>query len=198
MFTWNSIGTVQESYRSAIQDGRLKCDREPRLLSKSDVSPKASLWDPYILTPQSVRHAVLDGQKLQTIAESIKSIIEIVPKADEWDAKAREHSLTPEDVQRILQTAFTQSSKQPEQDDKLSPILKIAAKVLRRANELKKKRDTFRREEAVLRMISYAVMEVSEVAGEATEDEVRYNRYRPVHRADIKRSNCWLVVGKNG
>ena len=100
-----------------------------------------------------------------------------MPKADEWNAKAREHSLTPEDVQRILQTAFTQSSKQPEQDDKLSPILKIAAKVLRRANELKKKRDTFRREEAVLRMISYAVMEVSEVAGEATEDEVRYNRY---------------------
>ena len=38
-------------------------------------------------------------------------------------------------------------------------------------------------------MISYTIIEVSEVAGEATKDEVRYNWYHPIYYTNIKRLN---------
>jgi hypothetical protein len=103
------------------------------------------------------------------ITKSVKSTVKIVPKADEWPAKARERSLTPEDVRRILLTAFVQpsSKQQPEQDDKLPRTLKIIAEVLRRAEGLKERRAF--REEAVLRMTAYALIEVSVVVGEVTK-----------------------------
>lgn len=166
MLTWNSIDAVQESYRSAIRTGQLKYAREPQLPSGS---PKVRLWDPYIITPESVRHALLDDEKMDMITKSVESTIKIVPKADEWPAKARKRSLTPEDVRRILLTAFAEPSlkQEPEQDDKLPRPQKIIAEVLRRAEGLKKRRAC--REAAVLRMTAYALMEVAVVAGEATE-----------------------------
>lgn len=164
VLTWNSIDAVQESYRSPIRDGRLKYNREPQLVSKSDGSSKARLWDPYILTKSLVPRAKLDEKKVEDITRRLESTIRIVPKAVEWEAKTQEYRLTPEDVEENLQNAFIYHEPslkpQPGQNDK--PILGIAAHALRRAMEFKDKdKDgTFRREEAVLRMVAYASMEV--------------------------------------
>lgn len=165
-----SIEVVEESYRSAIQNGRLKFDRKPRLMSVSHGSPKLEPWDPYILAANFVPRAVLDEKKVTRITESVESAIQIVPKAVEWEAKSRERGLTPKDVQRILRKAFVHDK--PDDNDNLPPILKIAANALRRAEELKDKHGTFQREGEVLRMVAYAVIQVSVVAGEATKDQV--------------------------
>jgi hypothetical protein len=176
VLTWNSIDAVQESYRSLIRDGRLKYNREPELVSKSDGPSKARLWDPYILTKSLVPRAKLDEKIVEDITQRLESAIRIVPKAVEWEAKTQEYRLTPEDVEESLQNAFVyhESSLKPlpEQNDK--PILGIAAHTLRRAIEFKAKNKdgAFRREEAVLRMVAYASMEVSITAGEATVNEV--------------------------
>ncbi|CZR52111.1 uncharacterized protein PAC_01988 [Phialocephala subalpina] len=168
------IKAVQDSYRAAIRDGRLKYDREPQLASDGPV------WDPYILPAASVCRAVLNKDKVEKITQRVESTIRIVPKAVEWTAKTQEYSLTPEDVKEILQNAFVHQKSspkpQPEQNDKLPPILEVAAKALRRAKELE--RGTSRREVAVLRgvailrMVAYASMEVSIVAKEATAEQV--------------------------
>jgi hypothetical protein len=165
------IEVVRESYRSAIHDGHLKYGRKPRLASVSDGSPKVELWDPYILAANHVTRAVLLKEKVADIRSSVESAVEIVPKAAEWNAKSREHGLTPGEMQRILRMAFV--GDVPKQDDNgnLPPILKVAANALRRAEELKK-RGTVRPEVAVLRMVAYASIEVSIVAGEATEVQV--------------------------
>jgi hypothetical protein len=170
-----SIEVVQESYRSAIQDGRLKYKREPQLGLKSNVSLKVRPWDPYILAPNMVPRALLDKEKVESITQSVKSTIRIVPEAVEWIPKTQLCSLTPENVQRILQKAFVldgSSLKQQPEDDKLSPILKIAAKALRRATELRTHKGTFRREVAILQLVAYASIEVSVATGEATSRQV--------------------------
>lgn len=176
VFTWNSIDAVQDSYRSPIRDGRLKYNREPRLVSKSDGCSKTRLWDPYVLTKSLVPRAKLDEKKVEDITRRLESTIWIVPKAVEWEAKTQEYRLTPEDVEENLQNAFVYHKPslkpQPGQNDK--PILGIAAHALRRAMEfkVKDKDGIFRREEAVLRMVAYASMEVSITAEEATANEV--------------------------
>jgi hypothetical protein len=173
------IEAVQESYLSAIQDGRLKYDRVPQQVSESaGLKP----WDPYVLTVPSVPRARLDSDKVESIARSVESIIRRVPKAVEWIAKTQKHRLTPEDVKMILRRAFfglPSSIQQPEQVDKLPPVLGIAAKALRRAQELKDEAGDFRREEEILRMVAYAAIEVSVVAKEVTDDEVS-NQHRSV------------------
>lgn len=197
---------VQESYRSAIRDGRLKYNRVPQLISKSDGPSKVKPWDPYILAAKVIPRALLSKEKVQSLTQSVESTILIVPEAVEWIAETRKLGLTPEDVQRILRTAFVHnkpsSIKQPEQDDDLPPILKIAARALRRARELKVKHGNFGREQAVLRMVAYASIEVSIVAGEATAEKVSTIDIVLFYRADTGRSNPgwshWLVVGKTG
>jgi hypothetical protein len=91
-------------------------------------------------------------------------------------AKTQENNLAPEDVKRILRGAFvhdeSSSIQQSKQVDELPPIVRIAAEALRRAEELQHKPGDFRREEAILRMVAYASMDVSIVAGEATDDKV--------------------------
>lgn len=169
--SWGDIETVQDSYRAAIRDGRLKYDREPHLASDGPV------WDPYILSTTLVRRAKLDKDRVEEITQRVESTVQIVPKAVEWTAKTQEYSLTPEDVKEILQKAFVRQESspkpQPEQNDKLPPILEVAAKALRRARELEDKHGTSRRGVAVLRMVAYASMEVSIVAEEATVEQVR-------------------------
>jgi hypothetical protein len=171
-----SIEAVQESYRSAIQDGRLNYKREPQLGLKWNESLKVKPWDPYILAPKVVPRALLDKEKVESITQSVKSTIWIVPEAVEWIPKTQLCSLTPENVQRILQKAFvldgSSLKQQPGQDDKLSPILKIAAKALRRARELHTPEGTFRREVAILQLVAYASIEVSVATGEATARQV--------------------------
>ncbi|PVH68423.1 hypothetical protein DL98DRAFT_522768 [Cadophora sp. DSE1049] len=168
--SWGDIETVQDSYRAAIRDGRLKYDRGPQLASEGPV------WDPYILPTTLVRRAELNKDRVEEITQKVESTIRIVPKAVEWTAKTQEYSLTPEDVKEILQKAFvcqeSSPKPQPEQNDKLPPILEVAAKALRRARELEDKRGTSRRGVAVLRMVAYASMEVSIVAKEATVEQV--------------------------
>lgn len=169
--SWGDIETVQDSYRTAIQDGRLKYDREPQLGSNGPV------WDPYVLPTTLVRRAKLDNDKVEDITKRMESAIQIVPKAVEWAAKTQEYSLTPDDVKEILRKAFVRqessSEPQPEQNGKLPPILEVAAKALRRARELEEKHGTSRRVVAVLRMVAYASMEMSIVAKEATDKQVR-------------------------
>lgn len=169
--SWGDIETVQDSYRTAIQDGRLKYDREPQLALNGPV------WDPYILPTTLVRRAKLNKDKVEEITQRVESTIRIVPKAVDWTARIQEYSLTPEDVKEILQKAFvcqkSSPKPQPEQDDILPPILEAAAKALRRARDLEDKHGTSRREVAVLRMVAYASMEVSIVAKEATAKQVR-------------------------
>jgi hypothetical protein len=202
--TWvgeSSIEAVQESYLSAIRDGRLKYRRVPQQVSESaGLKP----WDPYVLTVALVPRALLKKDKVESITESVKKTIQTVPKAVEWIAKTQHYRLTPEDVKMVLQRAFvndeSSSIQQSKQVDKLPPILGIAAKALRRAAELKDEDGDFQREEAILRMVAFASMEVSIVAEEATEDQVS-NRHRSVCRADTRRSisgwSHWLV-GKIG
>lgn len=174
VLTWNSIDAVQESYRSLIRDGRLKYKREPQLVPESDGSSKARLWDPYILTKSLVPRAKLDEKKVEDITRRLESTIRIVPKAVEWEAKTQEYRLTPEDVEETLQNAFVyhKPSLEPQSGQNGKPILGIAAHALRRAMGFKVKDATFRREEAVLRMVAYASMEVSITTGEATANEV--------------------------
>jgi hypothetical protein len=170
--TWacgNSIEEVQKSYRSAIRDGRLKYDREPELASET-VNSKA--WDPYVLTAQMVLHARLDSKKVDSIGESVNSVVRIVPKAVEWVAETKKRTLAPEDVKRILRRAFVHDKSSSIHKSKLPPILTIATQAFHRANELQKRPDDFRREEAILRMVGYATVNVSMVAGEPIDDEV--------------------------
>jgi hypothetical protein len=123
-----------------------------------------------------VSRARLDSSKVESITRSVNSTVGIVPKAVQWVAKTQKHNLAPEDVKRILRRAFVHDEssliQQSKQVDKLPPILTIAAKALRRAEELQNRPDDFRREEAILRMVAYASTEVSVVAREATNDEV--------------------------
>jgi hypothetical protein len=174
--TWSSIDAVQESYRSLIHDGRLKYNREPQLISMLDGSSKARLWDPYILTESSIPRAKLDEKKVEDITRKLELTIRIVPKAVEWEAKTQEYHLTTEEVEKNLQNAFVyhEPSLKPQPGQKNKPILGIAARTLRRAMEfkVKDKSGTFRREEAVLRMVAYAAMEVSIATEEATDKEV--------------------------
>jgi hypothetical protein len=176
VLTWNSIEAVQESYRSLIHDGRLKYNREPQLVSILDGSSKAKLWDPYILTESSIPRAELDEKKVEDITRKLELTIRIVPKAVEWEAKTQEYHLTTEEVEKNLQNAFVyhEPSLKAQPGQKNKPILGIAAHALRRAMEfkVKDKSGTFRREEAVLRMVAYASMEVSIAAEEATVKEV--------------------------
>jgi hypothetical protein len=133
-------------------------------------------WDPYILAPTVVPRALLDKERLESINQSVMSITRVVPEAVEWISKIEQCSLTPENMQRILQKAFvfdgSSLKQQPEQDDSLSPILKIAAKVLRRRKELHTVDRTFRREEAILQAVAYALIAVSVATGEATIKQV--------------------------
>jgi hypothetical protein len=100
-----------------------------------------------------------------------------VPKAIDWIAKTEEYCLTPEDLQTILRTAFspgnTCSIQRRKDVGKLPAILTVVEKILCHADGLKDKSRTFRRAEAVLRIIAYALMVVSVVAGEATDNQVR-------------------------
>jgi hypothetical protein len=144
-------------------------------------------WDPYVLPAKSLRRALLDTKKVETIAESVKSIVRIVPKADEWVAKTREQRLTLEDLQGILCTVLSglkerlatcdiyggpPSVKEPKHVGEVPDILRIAGKALGLAEDFKGKSTFFRRAEAIMRMVAYALMEVALAVGEATNDEV--------------------------
>lgn len=170
VLSWSHIETVRDSYCAAIEDGQLKYRSMPKLDSDSPV------WNPYILSPAIIRHAVLDKDRVNKITQRIQSTTLIVPKAVEWTARTREYSLTPANVKGILQKAFvgheSSPKPQPEQIDEPLPILEIAAKALCRAKELEHERGTYRREVAILRMVAYASMEVSMVAKEATAKQV--------------------------
>jgi len=135
------------------------------------------VWDPYVLPTTLVRRAQLDNDKVEDITKRVVSAIQIVPKAVEWAAKTQEYNLTPDDVKAILRKAFVRQESspepRPEQNGKLPPILEVAAKALRRARELEEKHGTSRRVVAVLRMVAYASMEMSIVAKEATDKQVR-------------------------
>jgi hypothetical protein len=70
-----SIRKVQETYRSAIDNGRLKYQRVLQLESKSDTgSSQEKRWDPYVLTASLVPRALLDTEKVEDIAERVKLV----------------------------------------------------------------------------------------------------------------------------
>jgi hypothetical protein len=62
--------------------------------------------------------------------------------------------------------------QQSKQVNKLPPILRIAIEALRRAEELQDRLDNFWREKAILRVVAYALTEVSVVAEKATNNKV--------------------------
>jgi hypothetical protein len=122
-----------------------------------------------------INRAILDKQKVEEAIQKVETIVQIVPKADEWMTKTQEYRLTPKDVERTLQRAFVSPEPclepLPEQDE-VRPILGIAANALRRAREFRAKDGTFEREETLLRMVAYASIEVSIVVEEATVEQV--------------------------
>jgi hypothetical protein len=91
-----------------------------------------------------------------------------VPKAVDWIAKTRDCNLTPDDLQIILHRAFgydeSFSIQQPEDVAELPIILRAAANGLRRVDNLRGRSTILKRAEAVIRIVAYALMEVSVVA----------------------------------
>jgi hypothetical protein len=171
-----TIDDVQESYRKAIVDGRLKHDQVPRLLAGSDGSSRVKCWDPYTLSSKVLSRSVLDSEKVKDIMRRLESTTRIVPTAVDWIAKSQEYNPAPEGWHVILGQAFSQresvTTQHLEYDAELPRILRAAAKSLTLGNELKSRSTILKRTEAVLRMVAYALMEVSVVSGEATDAQV--------------------------
>ena len=166
---------VQQSYRSAIADGRLKFDRVPQTIVRSEDSCQPKHWDPYNLTATAIPRALLD-RKIEGIIQRVHLTTRIVPKAVDWIAKTRDYNLAPEDLQIILRGAFgrdeSYSIQRPEHASQLPFILRAAADGLSHADELNGRSTILKRAEAVIRMVAYALMEVSVAAGEATDHQV--------------------------
>jgi hypothetical protein len=171
-----TLHDIQKSYRSAIADGRLKYDQVPQPATRSDGSVQVKRWDPYVLTARAVPRGLLHREKLEDITQRVQLTTQFVPYAVNWIAKTQQSNLTSEDLKIILRQVFGHDEpfliQQPDCIDEMPMILRIAANSLIRADDLKCRSIIFKRAEAVIRIVAYALTEVSIVSGEATDEQV--------------------------
>lgn len=193
-----SIQDVRESYeRAKLQFPSLprlgeRADHAPGLTKKLADSHLAESWDPFILTKWLLRYALLDDEKLANLRRQLKLIAQRVPNGTQWTARTEKCGLTPTDLHELLRTAFTSvptdprkllgsaptrsdnevSSREPTPAGEFPYILRIAAALLHQATSFDALQTTFRRATAITRIVGYALMRVSEAAGEVTTPQV--------------------------
>ena len=175
-----SIQDVRESYeRAKLQNPSL-----PQLADSSES------WNPFVLSKWLLRHALLDEERLEALKKQLNLVKQKVPNNANWIIRTEELGLTPTDLRSLLWTAFspthrpkllgsasTQSDRSSGPSEmpasgKMPHILGMALSVLQLGNDFEALQTTYQRTMAITRIVGYALMRVSEVAGEVSPCQV--------------------------
>jgi hypothetical protein len=198
---WNepvSIEDVRKSYVWAKDAGQLQSSSLPQLETGLADTPPTERWNPYILTKWLLRHALLDDEKLENLRNQFKWVKQRVPKATQWTAKTKKCGLTPADLHELLRTVFTSGaactrssnearSRQSTANSEMPYILRIAATLIHHADRFETLPTSSQRAIAIARIVGYALMRVSEAAGEVTTAQVSI-LHLSISHANITRS----------
>jgi len=164
---WDPYILPATSLARARLDTKKAKDIKERARSTIRIVPKAVEWiaktQEHNLTPEDLKTILRiafdnDGPVSANLPPILGVVAKGLSRADELKGIAIDND-------GLVSTVAVYRSRLP-------PILGVAAKGLTRADELKGISVTIARAESVLRLLAYALMEVSVVAGEATDDQV--------------------------
>jgi len=152
-----------------------------------------------------LRHAELDEERLVRLWTHIDWVKERVPEGTQWSEEVAKHHLAPTEISDILRVAFNHSSAssnrrlwtadseheassaQSTNGHIVPHIWRAALKLFSRASQSEEKSLVLQRVTSVTRLVAFALMQVSTVAGEVAGEVVRASPAFTIH-ADIERT----------